>query len=143
MSIINIRNLNTPYKTVEHKGIEYGVCRDYDHISRYKGLRQVVHSPDDIDRINALETANPIATNLTFNIYQVPTHEENRLDIVAYKMLGDSSYAWVIAYFNDIEDGFTLVPGQKLKVPKSITDLFANGEILQTVSPMSLNLGAE
>ena len=136
-------NTLTPYETLERDPIQYGVCRSFDHISRYSRLRQVIHNSGSSDSFVALETPNAFNSNADVEYYEVPASEENRLDIIANKFLGSASYSWVIAYFNDIEDGFTLVPGQKLKVPKSITDLFANGEILQTVSPMSLNLGAE
>ena len=40
----------TEYEKVDYKGIQYTVCRDYDHISRYKGLRQLIHSPQDLDQ---------------------------------------------------------------------------------------------
>lgn len=139
-----LRDINTPYKELEHKGIEYSVCKDYDHISRHKGLRQVVHNPiDSEDRFIALETPNPFTTNVEVDYYEVPTHQENRLDIIAQYKLGSASYSWVIAYFNGIEDGFTVKPGQKLIIPKQFTSLFNKGEILQSVSPLALNLGSE
>lgn len=139
-----LRDINTPYKELEHKGIEYSVCKDYDHISRHKGLRQVVHNPaDSEDRFIALETPNPFTTNVEVDYYEVPTHQENRLDIIAQDKLGSASYSWVIAYFNGIEDGFTIKPGQKLIIPKQFTSLFNKGEILQSVSPLALNLGSE
>lgn len=139
-----LRDINTPYKELEHKGIEYSVCKDYDHISRYKGLRQVVHNPaDSEERFIALETPNPFTTNVEVDYYEVPTYQENRLDIIAQDKLGSASYSWVIAYFNRIEDGFTVKPGQKLIIPKQFTSLFNKGEILQSVSPLALNLGSE
>lgn len=138
------RDINTPYKVIPYSGIEYSVCREFDHISRYKGLRQVVHNPADIaDRFIALETSNPFATNLEVEYYEVPTYEENRLDVIAYNKLGNAAYAWVLAYFNSIEDGYTVRPGQVLMIPKQFTALFNTGEILQSVSPLALNLGSE
>lgn len=133
-----------PYDILEHKGIQYGVCRDFSHISRYRRLRQVVNNPQDqADRFITLETPNPFETHSPITYYEVPEHEENRLDIIAYKMLGSAMYAWAIAYFNDIEDGFTAHPGQKLRIPKTITQLFEKGECLASVSPTTLNLGSE
>lgn len=138
------RDINTPYKELEHKGIEYSVCKDYAHISRHKGLRQVVHNPTEVDeRFIALETPNAFTTNTEVEYYEVPTYEENRLDVIAQAKLGSASYSWVLAYFNGIEDGFTVKPGQKLKIPKQFTSLFNTGEILQAVSPLALNLGSE
>ena len=133
-----------PYSKVEYGGIEYGVCRDFNHISRYRGLRQVVHNPDDIlNRFVSPETPNPFTTNSEVEYYDVPANEENRLDVIAYKKLGSASYSWVIAYFNQIEDGFTVREGQRLAIPKSISTLFNSGEILAAISPLQLNLGSE
>ena len=133
-----------PYDVLEHNGIQYGVCRDYQHISRYRRLRQVIHSPAIMeDRFVALETPNPFETHSDVTYYEVPSHEENRLDIIAYKFLGSAQYAWTLAYFNGIEDGYTVHEGQKIMIPKSFTQLFNKGEILAAVSPLTLNLGTE
>lgn len=133
-----------PYDILEHKGIQYGVCRDYSHISRYRRLRQVTNNPSDMDeRFIDLETPNPFETHSDVTYYEVPQHEENRLDIIAFKTLGSAQYAWAIAYFNNIEDGYTAHAGQKLAIPRNITQLFEKGECLASVSPNTLNLGAE
>lgn len=133
-----------PYKTIEYKGIHYTVCRDYSHISRYRGLRQVVFMPDDPERFTALETANAIISNkLPVKFHTVTVTEENRLDLIAYKELGSVSYAWVIAYMNRIVDGYTVHEGQRLTIPVNITSLFSKGELLAPVSPSALNLGSE
>ena len=133
-----------PYDILEHKGIQYGVCRDFSHISRYRRLRQVVNNPQELlDRFITLETPNPFQTDSEVTYYDVPQSEENRLDVIAYKTLGSALYAWAIAYFNHIEDGFTVHAGQKLVIPKAITQLFEKGECLASVSPTTLNLGSE
>lgn len=133
-----------PYKTIKYKGIHYTVCRDYSHISRYRGLRQVVFMPDDPERFTALETANAIISNkLPVKFHTVTVTEENRLDLIAYKELGSVSYAWVIAYMNRIVDGYTVHEGQRLTIPINITSLFSKGELLAPVSPSALNLGSE
>lgn len=138
-------NTLTPYEVVEHKGIQYTVCRDYNHISRYKGLRQLVHCPDDAaERFIALEVPNAVvSTDLKFLYYTVPYSEENRLDIIANKFLGSPQYSWVICYLNGIEDGFTVHEGQKLKIIKNFTDLFNKGELLASIPALQLNLGTE
>lgn len=136
-------NTLTPYKELDYSGIQYGVCFDYQHISRYKGLRQVVHNPSNTDRFAAPETPNPFHTNMQVEYYTVPAYEENRLDLIANKFLGSADYSWVLAYFNSIEDGYTVYEGQKLIIPKSLTSLFNKGEILESVSPLALNLGSE
>ncbi|MBQ2856521.1 MAG: hypothetical protein IJE78_05225 [Bacteroidaceae bacterium] len=137
-------NTLTPYEVVEHNGIQYGVCRDYNHICRYRRLRQVVSNPQSTeDRFIALETPNPFETHSEVIYYDVSTSEENRLDLIAFKVLGSAQYAWAIAYFNGIQDGFTAYPGQRLMIPKNITQLFEKGECLASVSPITLNLGTE
>ena len=133
-----------PYKVIPYDGIDYTVCRNFDHISRYKGLRQVVHNPaNTAERFITLETVNALTSNASYRYYTVPTSEENRLDLIAYKFYGSPNYSWVISYMNNIEDGFTVYEGQKIKILDSFSDLFAQGEILASIPPMSLNLGSE
>lgn len=137
-------NTTTPYEVLEHKGIQYGVCRDYSHMCRYRRLRQVINNPDDIsDRFIDLETPNPFETHSEVIYYEVPASEENRLDVIAFNLFGSAQYSWIISYFNDIQDGFTVNAGQRLVVPKAITQLFEKGECLASVSPLTLNLGTE
>lgn len=136
-------NTLTPYETLERDPIQYGVCRSFDHISRYSRLRQVIHNSGSSDSFVALETPNAFNSNVDVEYYEVPASEENRLDIIANKFLGSASYSWVIAYFNDIADGFTVQEGQKLKIPKQFTSLFNSGEMLQSVSAYRLNLYSE
>ena len=142
---MKILNTLEPYKVLDTEGgIQYGVCRDFSHVSRYRGLRQVTHCPDvREDRFVAFETPNPFTTHTYVKYYDVPEFEENRLDLIAYKFLGDATYAWVLAYFNHIEDGFTVKEGQRLMIPNSITDLFNKGEMLAPINPTKLNLGGE
>lgn len=140
-----ILNTLTPYEEVDYKGIQYTTCREFNHISRYRGLRQVIHSPlDTTERFISLETPNAFKTTNTDIIWhEVLGTEVNRLDLIANKYLGSATYSWVIAYFNQIEDGFTCRLGQKLKIPKSITDLMRKGEMLQPVTALTLNLSSE
>lgn len=142
---MKILNTTTPYKTVDNNGgIQYGVCREFNHISRYRGLRQVVHNPEvDSERFIALETQNPFTTHLKIRYYDVPAIYENRLDIIANMFLGDATYSWVLAYFNGIADGFTVPEGTRLMIPNSVTDLFNKGEFLESIPVNKLNLGSE
>lgn len=134
----------TPYETVDYKGIQYTVCYDYKHISRYKGLRQLIHNPKDADtRFVAPETANGVSINVDVVYYTVSIDEVNRLDLIANRWLGSPTYAWVIAYMNNIEDGFTVSEETRLKIPKSFFDLFQSGEILAPIPALQLNLLTE
>ena len=137
------RDLTTPYKIIKHDGIVYSVCRDYNHISRYRDLRQVVLCPNTVNRRIALETVNPFVTHSKVKYHEVTVTEENRLDLIAQKELGSATYGWVIAYFNKIEDGYTVREGQKLIVPNSVTQLLDSGEILAPIPATKLNLGEE
>ena len=141
--MIYSRDLTKPYDELEHRGIAYSTCKDFDYISRYRCLRQVVHNPNDLDRYVTLETPNAFTTHTEVIYHDVTVEEENRLDIIAEKYLGSPTYSWVIAYFNGIEDGYTALEGQKLMIPKTITALFANGEILEPRTALVLNLGEE
>ena len=137
------RDLTKPYKVLEHEGIAYSTCRDFNHISRYRNLRQVVHCPDTTYRYVTLETVNPFVTHTEVKYHEVTVPETNRLDLIAEKELGSAAYGWVIAYFNSIEDGYTVREGQKLVIPDSVTALLNNGEVLAPVSALRLNLGGE
>lgn len=140
---MRIQNTTEPYGTIEREPIQYSVCRDFDHISRYKGLRQVVHEDDTDSRYVALETPNTFDSTTEVMYYTVPANLENRLDMIARNTLGSSDYAWVIAYFNNISDGFTVEEGRRLAIPTSITSLFSTGEILASIPANKLNLGYE
>lgn len=137
-------NTLTPYKKLPHNGIQYAVCRDFPHISRYRRLRQVTHNPQIAEeRFITLETPNPFNTHIDVLYYDVRESETNRLDLIAYNHLGSANYAWLLAYINGIEDGFSVSGGQRLMIPKSLESLFQSGEILSSTLPTSLNLGTE
>ena len=132
-----------PYEKIERDEIQYTYCYEYDHISRYKGLRQVIHQGLSQDRFVALETSNSFNPESDVSYYTVPASLENRLDLIAQQKLGSASYRWVIAYFNHIEDGFTCREGTRLAIPKSIASLMESGQILSPIPATSLNLGSE
>ena len=140
-----IQNTTTPYKTLEYNSISYTSCRDFDNLNRYKGLRQVIHSPyKESERMMTLESPNPFMTTHVEVIWHcVKSTEENRLDLIAEQYLGSAEYSWVISYFNEITDGFTCYEGQKLRIPKSVSDLMKPGELLAPVPALKLNLGTE
>lgn len=141
---MKILNTLTPYQVIPYEGIQYGVCYDYSHISRYRGLRQLTHNPKTVsERFMTLELSNPFKTSVDVQYYEVLPTEENRLDLISYKFYSDPTYGWVIAYFNDIEDGYTVKAGQIIQLPESVTALFGKGEVLAAVSPSMLNLGSE
>lgn len=139
----SVLNTLKPYYVVDYDGIDYGVCRDFSHITQYRSLRQVVHNPNKSTRFIALETVNPFLSAIEVEFYDVPDSEENRLDIIAYNKLGSATYSWILAYLNHIEDGYTVHSGQQIIVPKAFNKLFDKGEILEPVSIDTLNLSSE
>lgn len=137
-------NTFSPYEVIEHTGIDYTVCRDFKHISRYRGLRQVIHEPESsTERFITLEIQNPFSSNAQFEYYEVPRKYENRIDMLAERFYGSAQYSWIISYLNEIPDGFTIREGQRIKYIKNFTDLFNNGELLASIPAMRLNLGSE
>lgn len=131
------------YKKIKRDPIQYTYCVKYDHLCRYMTLRQVIHEGNHPSRFTSLETTNHFKTNAAMRIYVVPSHLENRLDVIAYNELGSSRYAWVIAYINKIHDGYTVLEGTQLQIPTSITQLFESGEILGAIEATKINLGSE
>ena len=136
-------NTFNPYQGIEHTGIDYTVCRNFDHISRYRGLRQIVHNPDSFDRFIALETQNPFQTNAEYEYFDVTKPFVNRVDLLAQKFYGSAQYGWIISYLNEIPDGFTVKEGQRIRYLRNFTDLFNDGELLASIPAMQLNLGSE
>lgn len=134
----------TPYKVLPHNGIEYTVCKDYNHISRYRRLRQVIHYLEGTQRFITSEIQNSYDyDSLDIEYYVVSTDRVNRLDLISYDYYQTTSYNWVIAYINEIADGYTVFEGQTLMIPKRINQLFGSGCVLASVPPTSLNLGTE
>ena len=133
----------TRYKDVERDPIQYTYCVDFDHVSRYRSLRQVIHQGLSEDRFIALETINSISSSSNLKYYNVPANRQNRLDLIAEEQLGSATYAWVIAYINKIPDGFTVLEGTELAIPISLSSLFEKGSILASVTATKLNLGSE
>ena len=133
----------TLYNGHIRESIQYTTCRDFPYISRYRNLRQVIHNPDSYDRFITLELCNDISVDIPVKSYVVPDTEENRLDMIAYKKLGSAQYAWLLAYVNNIYDGYTVAAGQVISVPLNITDLFLKDKLLAPVSAAELTLGSE
>lgn len=137
-----LHDTTSPYDSVPYEGIEYSTCKDFDHISRYRRLRQIVHYLETPDRFTTLELQNGYDySGMEFDYYVVGEDRENRLDLVSYDYYGTPSYAWAIAYVNGIEDGYSVMSGRTLKMPKVVTELFKNGSVLSAVPATSLNLG--
>ena len=139
-----LHDTTNPYKEVDYNGIEYSTCKDFEHISRYKRLRQVVHYLDDNKRFTTLEIQNSYSyKGVEVEYYTVPVDRENRLDLISFDYYGTSTYAWVISYINGLPDAYTVHEGQLLLIPVNISSLFGTNKILSAIPVSSLNLGTE
>lgn len=56
----------------------------------------------------------------TFSIH-IPQFE--RLDVLAFRHLGDGTYWWVIALINDIDWAFAFTGGDEIKIPVDVQDV--------------------
>ena len=137
-----LHDTTVPYETVPYEGIEYSTCRDFDRISRYRRLRQVIHHLGGTSRFTNLETQNAYDySTVDFEYYTVSEDRVNRLDLISWDYYGTPDYAWVIAYVNSIQDGYTVLSEQVLAIPRTVTELFKSGSVLASVPATSLNLG--
>lgn len=93
-------------------------------ISRYQTLRRVKTYSNDPVR---LETFPPLSESILSNIPHtvVKFQETDRLDYIAERFLGDSSYWWAICLMNNLNNPFSykLLPGTLLKIPNTIEQL--------------------
>ena len=89
--------------------------REIEYATRYSRYRESTRVLDDDGEW--LTTPEPLATHPRpddrFHIIE----EEDRLDVLAHRYLGDMRFWWVIAEFNDIAFGFDLPVGKKLRIP--------------------------
>ena len=139
-----LHDTTKPYKEVDYKGIEYSTCKNFDHISRYKRLRQVIHYLEGNQRFTTLEIQNSYSyKGVEAEYYTVTVDRENRLDLISNDYFGTPTYAWVISYINGIPDAYTVHEGQMLLIPVNISSLFGTNKILSAIPVSSLNLGTE
>lgn len=73
----------------------------------------------------------PDISMVNYTLYQVTEADALRIDLIAYKTLGDSSLWWAIARVNRIANAFTdLTAGMTLRIPTktAIMSALAVGE---------------
>ena len=89
--------------------------------SRYKNFRKVKSFPSDPRR---LETFPSISMeDLSVNPHTIIKFKEtDRLDHLAERFLGSSTYWWAICLMNDLDNPFSykLLPGFLLKIPNTV-----------------------
>ncbi len=100
----------------------YVVPYSINSTSRYKHIDELKL----IDSKKIKATLGPIDLNVYpydgTTEYVVTSADENRIDIISYKIYGTSSLYWVLCYMNLIEDPLNIPVGTVLFVP-SISSL--------------------
>ena len=56
--------------------------------------------------------------------FSLRTTEEDRLDSLAFRHLGKGEYWWVLAAINNLEWAWDFEPGDILKIPIDVQDVF-------------------
>lgn len=117
--------INTNQKV--YSNLTYTKPEQYNHVSRYSITRRIL----DSNNIEYHETPNlrVIPEQSSDTYFRVDNISLNRLDIVAYKCYGFSTYWWVIAMANDIQDPFKLPLDTILRIPQ-LSSLYADGSVL-------------
>lgn len=96
---------------------QYMVPYGANDTSRYKHIDELLL--DDGNVIKA--TLGPIDLSVYAwtqgGEYIVPAYEENRLDIIAYKVYGKASMWWAIAYASYLSDPLDVPAGTVLRIP--------------------------
>jgi len=60
----------------------------------------------------------PRLGGIEYELYEVSSEDEGRLDLISYKVYGSEDYFWIIAHANNILDPFNgFSAGNRLKVP--------------------------
>lgn len=123
--------------------IRYTVARDFNYLSRYRMLRQIIIGEGTSNPVVVFEYPNKFTTSSTLQYHEVLPEEADRLDLLAYRLLGSVDYSWILAFINNIQDSYTVSNGFNLAYPSSVSDLLKSGEFFAPVSPISMNLGTE
>jgi hypothetical protein len=91
----------------------------FDETSRYHGLETAVHTmPDGREVRYVLRRFLPQGSKLTV-LAEVTVTEGDRLDLIAYRTLGNPEAFWRVCDANDAmrPDELTEEPGRTLRVP--------------------------
>lgn len=99
---------------------QYTVPYGIKNASRYKHIDELLIEQNGSQKL-IKKTLGPIDLGIFpfngTNLYTVTPAEENRIDIVAYKLYGSASLYWVLCYMNNIVDPLVLPAGRVLYVP--------------------------
>jgi hypothetical protein len=99
---------------------QYTVPYGVKNASRYKHIDELLVESNGQERL-IKKTLGPIDLGIFpfngTNLYTVSAAEENRIDIIAYKIYGSASLYWVLCYMNNIPDPLNVPAGTILYVP--------------------------
>lgn len=95
---------------------EYISKRDYKFLSRYSPYRRIIGK---YDKAIYTETFNQklIDESDQDTYFTVEIKTENRLDIIANRYYGYSTYWWILAIANKIIDPFDIPIGTVIRIP--------------------------
>lgn len=114
------KNLNR-FNNASSIKAQYIVPYGADGLSRYKHIDEL--ELEDGKTIKA--TLGPIDLGVYpyegTTMFTVTAGEQNRIDIVAYKVYGKASMWWAIAYANNIKNPLRLDIGTVLRIPSIST----------------------
>lgn len=109
----NLNGFNNGKHVVSQLIVPYNIAS----LNRYKRIDELVLS----DGKSIKATLAPVNLDILpydgLLDYVVTQADENRLDIIAYKMYGKAALYWVIAYFNKLSDPLNVPEGTLLQIP--------------------------
>jgi hypothetical protein len=105
--------LNDDYILAQYK-VTYGI----NDMSRYKHIDELLLADNKVLKATLGPSDMSIYPFNGTNIFTVTAAEENRIDIVAYKVYGAANLYWVLCYFNAISDPLNLPVGTVLFIPE-------------------------
>ena len=89
----------------------------YDRASRYLRNLKVLFYNDGTQAPTTFDKVKFISDDIE-SYYTVPPNENNRLDIISYKLYGKVDYWWVLAAANNMETPQdSPAPGEAIAVP--------------------------
>lgn len=97
---------------------QYKVTYSINDMSRYKHIDELLLSDNKVVKATMGPSDMSIYPFNGTNMFTVTAAEENRIDLVAYKVYGAASLYWIICYFNAIADPLKLPVGTVLFIPE-------------------------
>lgn len=121
--------------------IQYLNPNKYMKLSRYSKIR-LINSNTERKPYHEVINDYPKVSVENCLLFEVTPEFENRLDLIAKKHYDDASLWWFLAKQNQLVDPTVIPIGSILEIPRYET-LFENGQVLEPMSYLYLNLGVD